>query len=82
MTLSKQSIEMMIDLVENKLSCMEVWDREDRREADTLQRCLAELRALAGAQEASPESTGLTDKLTGPIHRRGRRPKGPPVHAL
>lgn len=82
MTLSKQSIEMMIDLVENKLSCMEVWDREDRREADTLQRCLVELRALASHHESGNDDSTLTDKLGGPIHRRGRRPKGPPVHAL
>ena len=41
--LSPRSIETLIDLVEIKLSCLDVIDREDRQEQKILQRSLAEL---------------------------------------
>ena len=37
MSLSKQSIETLLDLVEIKLGCMEVYDREDARELNALE---------------------------------------------
>ena len=46
--LSKQSIETLIDLVEIKLGCMEIFDRDDRRAVRDLQGCLKELSTLAG----------------------------------
>jgi hypothetical protein len=50
MTLSTPTIETLIDLVEIKLSCFEVWDREDKRELKALQSARAELhRARADA---------------------------------
>jgi chaperonin cofactor prefoldin len=42
--LSPRSIETLIDLVEIKLSCLDVQDREDREELKALQRSLAELQ--------------------------------------
>ena len=50
MALSRPSIEVLVDLVEIKLSCMDVWDQEVRRERALLQRCLRELNARAAAQ--------------------------------
>lgn len=52
---SPRSIETLIDLVEIKLSCLDVMDREDREEQKVLQRSLAELKeyrrtALPGRQ--------------------------------
>lgn len=50
MPLSKRSIEMLLDLVEIKLGCLEVYDREDERERTIMERCLKELtecKALA-----------------------------------
>ena len=44
MTLSTPTIETLIDLVEIKLSCFEVWDREDKRELKALQSARDELR--------------------------------------
>jgi hypothetical protein len=41
---SPRSIEALIDLVEIKLSCLDVMDREDREEQKALQRSLAELK--------------------------------------
>jgi hypothetical protein len=52
MTLSKQSIETLLDLVEIKLGCMEVYDREDARELDSLEGCRRELIALKSAARA------------------------------
>ena len=43
MPFSKRSIEMLLDLVEIKLGCLEVFDREDEREQTVLERCRKEL---------------------------------------
>jgi hypothetical protein len=53
-TLSKQSIETLIDLVEIKLGCMEIFDRDDRRAVRELQGCLKELSRLAGRPLPKP----------------------------
>jgi hypothetical protein len=45
---SPRSIETLIDLVEIKLSCLDVMDREDRDELKVLQRALAELQEYLG----------------------------------
>ena len=46
MAISKRTLETLIDLVEIKLSCMEVHDREDSREIANLERCLGELKKM------------------------------------
>jgi hypothetical protein len=46
MTLSRRVIETLVDLVEIKLSCIEVYDREDTKELASLERCRKELHAL------------------------------------
>jgi len=46
--LTKRSIELLMDLAENKLSDIVPFDREDLREIKTLQTCVNELRALRG----------------------------------
>ncbi len=48
MGLSKRTVETLVDLVEIKLSCMEVYDRGDAQEIANLERCLGELRAMVG----------------------------------
>jgi len=67
MGLSPQCRDTLIDLVEIKLSCMDVWDREDKREQAILQRCLDELRTLGTGDAAM---SGMM-----PRRRRGRPPK-------
>ncbi len=54
MVLSKRTIDTLIDLVEIRLSCIEVHDREDARELANLERCLGELRALLKSGNDSP----------------------------
>ena len=53
MALSKRSIETLLDLVEIKLSCLCVTDREDAREQATLEACRRELSALGGMKNGS-----------------------------
>jgi hypothetical protein len=43
MALTRRSITTLLDLVEIKLSCIEVVDREDQRELKTLRACREEL---------------------------------------
>ena len=63
---SRNTIELLIDLVEIKLGCVEIYDREDARELRALERAKAELGALIGRKAAS----GLPATAGGP----GRRP--------
>lgn len=44
-SLSPRSLETLIDLVEIKLSCLDVFDRDDRKEQILLKQSLAELEA-------------------------------------
>jgi hypothetical protein len=60
MSLSKQSIETLLDLVEIKLGCMEVYDREDARELDQLEGCRRELIALKSTGRARPKVVPFT----------------------
>ena len=46
MALTRRSIATLLDLVEIKLSCIEVVDREDHREFKTLRACRDELLQL------------------------------------
>ncbi len=46
MTLSKVSLETLIDLVEIRLGCVEVYDREDARELSALEQCRKELEVI------------------------------------
>jgi len=44
-SLSQRSIETLLDLVEIKLSCLEIYDREDTREKSYLENARRELGA-------------------------------------
>lgn len=46
MSISKRTVETLLDLVEVKLSFMQVSDREDQREMTQLESCRRELRGL------------------------------------
>ena len=53
MSLSKRSIEILLDLVEIKLSYMDISDREDARDLQILERCRDELRSLERGPQAA-----------------------------
>jgi len=69
MSLSRATVETLIDLVEIKLSCVEVYDRDDSRELVNLQRCKEELMDIAGSGQKVP-----AELIAMPKGRRGRRP--------
>ena len=46
MALSTRHVDALIDILENKLSDMYVWDVEDRKAATTLKSCLDELQTM------------------------------------
>ncbi len=46
MALSSRHVDALIDILENKLSDMLVWDGEDRREVVALKGCLDELQEM------------------------------------
>lgn len=48
-SLSRRSVQSILDLVENKLSCMQVIDREDAREFAVLEQARRELMSLVTA---------------------------------
>ncbi len=48
MALSPRHMDALIDILENKLSDMLVWDGEDRKQAALLTVCLKELTAMRG----------------------------------
>ena len=52
-TLSRRTVEMLIDLVEIKLSCLEVLDRADEREQARLELARRELQALNPPRRAA-----------------------------
>ena len=56
MALLPRDMETLIDLVENKLSDMPIWDGDDRKTAVTLERCLVELKAMKDATRAAMPS--------------------------
>jgi hypothetical protein len=56
MSLSRRSIQTLIDLVENKLSNMQVVDREDARELATLESARRELTAMAGLRRTEGDT--------------------------
>lgn len=49
MALTTVAVETLIDLVEIKLACLQVSDRDDAREHANLEQCLQELRSMSGA---------------------------------
>jgi hypothetical protein len=67
MSLSRQTVGALMDLIENKLSCMTVSDRDDLREKVCLQRALSELSSMSGSNRE------IEDISFGFVPRRGRR---------
>lgn len=52
-SLTKRSVETLIDLVEIKLSCLQVFDRDDAKELAALEPARRELIALVPGRAAA-----------------------------
>jgi len=57
---------MLLDLVEIKISYMDVADREDARDLVVLERCREELRSLTGLASAAAASATLGRRVGRP----------------
>ena len=68
MALSKRTLETLVDLVEIKLSCIEVYDREDSRELQNLERCRDELLNMTKGLSPGPAEVVAIGS-----RRRGKR---------
>ena len=68
MILSRTSIEVLSDLIENRLAIMSIGDQDDLREKIALKRALAEM------QGSSDMPAGILSEFSS-IPRRGRRRK-------
>lgn len=66
MSLSRRSVEMLLDLVEIKISYMDVADREDARDLVVLERCREELKSLTGLAGAAAASATLARRVGRP----------------
>lgn len=75
--LSRAAAEMLFDLVEIKMGCLEVWDRDDAKELKTLARARDELAALLGRPAGEAPGPALGRAAIG----RGERRIGAPLHA-
>ena len=63
--MSRRSIDMLIDLVENRMACMQVVDREDHRQFAILSQARRELQGMKAvpAIAAGPAPSGITSRL-------------------
>jgi hypothetical protein len=67
MSLNRRSIELLLDLVDNKLTSMQVIDRDDQRDYTMLERVRNELEALAGIRREPSVATFSAQRR--PAHR-------------
>ena len=74
-SLSKRSIETLVDLVEIKLSCLDVFDREDAREKACLENARRELVAMMAAKRviAPAPAAGFGPAASPASDRQSRR---------
>lgn len=63
LVLSRPTVETLIDLVEIKLGCIEIYDRDDARELKALEACRDELMVLR-ASGALPKKAMLRPAKT------------------
>ena len=65
MMLSKDTVSVLVDMIENKLALMQISDRDELREVMTLQRCLTELKGTV-----DPVAAKASDIPTRGRHRK------------
>ena len=65
LALSEIAVETLIDLVEIKLACLQVSDRDDAREHANLEQCLEELRGMAAPTGSATPVLELPRRVAG-----------------
>lgn len=56
MTISQQSIEILLDLIEIKVNALQIQDRDDARELNKLRKCRQELLSEQNKIKIHPKS--------------------------
>jgi hypothetical protein len=64
MNLSRRSIDMIIDLIENRVACMQVVDREDHRQLAILTQARRELMTLSSTTKREDRVKSLPPAVT------------------
>ncbi|MSO77347.1 MAG: hypothetical protein EXQ87_10645 [Alphaproteobacteria bacterium] len=72
--LSRGTVKLLIDLIEIKLGCIEVYDRDDMRDVRALERARAEMLSLLG--RAVPEPAVVRLAGAGDATEERRRIRG------
>ena len=75
MNLSKRSVEMLLDLVEIKLSYMDILDREDARDVEILERCRVELRSSWSRGRSADSRAASATYCSGVFAARSSKPR-------
>lgn len=70
MTLSRQSIEILLDLLEIKVNAIEIQDKDDARELNRLKKCRQELtyiqsQLMSNGKQKVLEQSPLRQKVYG-----------------
>lgn len=70
MTLSRQSIEILLDLLEIKVNAIEIQDKDDARELNRLKKCRQELtyihsQLMSNGKQKVLEKSPLRQKVYG-----------------
>lgn len=60
MTLSRQSVEILLDLIEIKVGALQIQDRDDARELNKLRKCRQELLGSNVLESVKKEDKLLT----------------------
>jgi len=66
MSLSRRSIDMMMDLIENRIACMQVVDREDHRQLAILTQARREIMTLTGGLRREVKAAVSGEELAAP----------------
>lgn len=65
MTISRESIEIILDLIEIKVNALHIHDKEDAREHNKLRKCRQELLSLLKQLSSKPHNIN-----TNAVHSR------------
>jgi len=68
MSISRRSIDMLMDLIENRIACMQVVDREDHRQLAILTQARREIMTMSSTtptakRETAPRDDGAPDSI-------------------
>lgn len=68
MSLDRETLALLIDLVDNKLTSMEVFDRDDRREMARLEHTLQQLQAMDTSAPTIHDATRARSRSSVTLH--------------